>query len=117
MLGGGSVTWFSNEITGVASTVVNEQLKFITTNTLNITLERSPLIGSNPSADHVMILVIIKQAISAKPVKAFFNGVEQITKADRLTRVTPFAENAKPAPRYGGLVPPFCDHKKRDGNS
>jgi hypothetical protein len=24
-------------------------------------------------------------------------------------RVTPFAAQAKPAPRYGGLVPPFCD--------
>jgi len=35
------------------------------------------------------------------------NDVEQITKADRLTRGTPFAEEAKPAPCYGGLVPPF----------
>ena len=25
-----------------------------------------------------------------------------------VTRVTPFAEKAKPAPRYGGLVPPLC---------
>jgi len=33
--------------------------------------------------------------------------VEQITKADRFTRVTPFAARAKPAPRYGGLVPPL----------
>ena len=24
-----------------------------------------------------------------------------------VTRVTPFAANAKPAPRYGGSVPPF----------
>ena len=24
-------------------------------------------------------------------------------------RVTPFAKKAKPAPPYGGLVPPFCD--------
>lgn len=24
-----------------------------------------------------------------------------------VTRVTPFAEQAKPAPRYGGLVPPL----------
>ena len=24
-----------------------------------------------------------------------------------VTRVTPFAAKAKPAPRYGGLVPPF----------
>ena len=74
MLGSGSVTWFSNEITGVVSTVVNEQPRFITKNTLNITLERSPLNGSNPSADHVMILDIIKQAISAKTVKAFLMG-------------------------------------------
>ena len=72
MLGGGSVTWFSNEITGFASTVVNEQPKFITKNTLNITSERSPLIGSNPSADHVMILIITKQAIGAKTIKVFF---------------------------------------------
>jgi len=27
------------------------------------------------------------------------------------TRVTPFAEKAKPAPRYGGLVPPFYTEK------
>jgi hypothetical protein len=33
--------------------------------------------------------------------------VEQITKTDRFTRVTPFAEKANPAPRYGGLVPPL----------
>jgi hypothetical protein len=26
-----------------------------------------------------------------------------------VTRVTPFAEKANPAPRNGGLVPPFCD--------
>ena len=25
-----------------------------------------------------------------------------------VTHVTPFAKKAKPAPRYGGLVPPFC---------
>ena len=25
-----------------------------------------------------------------------------------VTRVTPFAEKANPAPRYGGLIPPFC---------
>ena len=72
MLGSGSVTWFSNEITGVVSTVVNEQPRFITKNTLNITLERSPLNGSNPSADHVMTLDIIKQALSAKTIIAFF---------------------------------------------
>jgi hypothetical protein len=34
-------------------------------------------------------------------------GVEQITKTDRLNRVTPFADKANPVPRYGGLVPPF----------
>ena len=28
------------------------------------------------------------------------------------TPVTAFAEKAKSAPRYGGLVPPFCDEKK-----
>jgi hypothetical protein len=28
-----------------------------------------------------------------------------------VTRVTPFAEKAKPAPRYGGLVPPFYNRK------
>jgi len=39
------------------------------------------------------------------------HDMEQITKADRFTHVTPFAEMAKPAPCYGGLVPPFCDHK------
>ena len=74
MRGSGSVTWFSNEITGVASTVVNEQPKFITKNTLIISSERSPLIGSNPSADHVMILIITKQAIIAKIVRAFLTG-------------------------------------------
>gem|GEM_PF-5243758 len=26
-----------------------------------------------------------------------------------ITHVTPFAEKAKPVPRYGGLVQPFCD--------
>ena len=62
MRGSGSVTWFSNEITGVVFTVVNEQPRFITNNTLNIILERSPLNGSNPSADHVMILVIITKS-------------------------------------------------------
>jgi len=25
-----------------------------------------------------------------------------------VTHVTPFAKKAKPAPRYGGLIPPFC---------
>jgi hypothetical protein len=25
-----------------------------------------------------------------------------------VTRVTPFAKKAKPAPRYGGLIPPLC---------
>ena len=29
--------------------------------------------------------------------------VEQLTKADRFTRVTPFGAKAKPAPRYGGF--------------
>ena len=33
--------------------------------------------------------------------------IEQSTKADRFTLVTPFAKKAKPAPRYGGLVPPL----------
>ena len=36
--------------------------------------------------------------------------VEPITKAD-LLRVTLFAAKAKSAPRYGGLVPPFCHQK------
>ena len=66
MRGSGSVTWFSNEITGFASTVVNEQAKFITKNTLNITLEKSPLNGSNPSASHVMILVTINESLTQK---------------------------------------------------
>ena len=35
-------------------------------------------------------------------------GVEQITEADRFTRVTRFAKKAKPVPRYGGIIPPFC---------
>ena len=37
--------------------------------------------------------------------------VEQITKADRFTRITSFAEMAKLAPRYGGLVPPSIKNK------
>ena len=71
MRGSGSVTLFSNEITGVAFIVVNEQPRFITNNTQNIILVGSPLNGSNPSADHVMVLVIIKKAISDIVVKAF----------------------------------------------
>ncbi len=31
-----------------------------------------------------------------------------------VTRVTPFADEAIIAPRYGGLVPPFYDLKIRD---
>jgi len=31
-----------------------------------------------------------------------------------VTHVTPFAEMANPAPRYGGLVPPFYDRKKME---
>jgi hypothetical protein len=29
-----------------------------------------------------------------------------------VTPVTPFAAQAKPAPRYGGLVPPFYDQQE-----
>ena len=35
------------------------------------------------------------------------NAVEQITKADR-DACHALCEKAKPAPRYGGLVPPLC---------
>ena len=34
-----------------------------------------------------------------------------------VTRVTHFAEKAKPAPRYGGLVPPVLRAIIGDGNS
>lgn len=72
MPGSGSVTWFSNEITGHASIAVNVQPRFITKNTRNMTLERSPSNGSNPSADHVMTPDIIKQAEGVKTIEAFY---------------------------------------------
>jgi hypothetical protein len=33
-----------------------------------------------------------------------------------VVRVTPFAEKAKPTPRYGGLVPPLYYTKKKNQN-
>lgn len=68
MPGSESVTWFSNEITGPVYTVVKEQPRFITKNTLKMTLERSLLIGSNPYANHVMIHGIIKLVKRVKAI-------------------------------------------------
>jgi hypothetical protein len=63
----------------------------------------------------VTILIIYYKVSATNINLALFTGMLDRVKGlpwnkslkPTVTRVTPFAEMANPAPRYGGLVPPF----------
>ena len=54
--------------------------------------------------------IITDENVNAKSYRAKMKGRSQ-NKSLKLTatRVMSFAAKAKPAPRYGSLVPPFCE--------